>query len=85
MPYARLTWDKQHKDAPRDAFARSQTIEGSLPYAVAGVPFDGSYLTLQFGARTQLFGFDANLGASVTTEQGIGNDASVFATVGKSF
>ncbi len=85
VPYARLTWDKQHKDAPRDAFARSQTIEGSLPYAVAGVPFDDSYLTLQFGARTQLFGFDANLGASVTTEQGIGNDASVFATVGKAF
>ena len=84
-PYARLTWDTQHEDAARDAYARSQSIQGSLPYAVAGVPFDDSYLTLQVGARTELFGFDANLGASLTTEQGIGNDATVFATVGKAF
>ena len=41
--------------------------------------------TLQMGARTELFGLDANIGASVTTEQGVGHDASIFATVGKSF
>lgn len=85
VPYARLTWDKQHEDAARDVKARSQSIAGSLPYSVPGVQFDDSYLTLQMGARTELFGLDANIGASVTTEQGVGHDASVFATVGKSF
>ena len=85
VPYARLTWDKEHEDQPSEVFARSQSIVGSLPYAVPGLEFDDSYLTLQLGARTELFGLDANIGASVTTAQGGGNDASVFASFGKSF
>lgn len=85
VPYARLTWDKEHEDQPSEVFARSQSIVGSLPYAVPGLEFDDSYLTLQMGARTELFGLDANIGASVTTAQGGGNDASVFASFGKSF
>jgi outer membrane lipase/esterase len=85
VPYTRLTWDKEHEDQPREVFARSQSIVGSLPYAVPGLEFDDSYLTLQLGARTELFGLDANIGASVTTAQGGGNDASVFASFGKKF
>lgn len=84
-PYARMTWDKEHEDQPSEVFARSQSIAGSLPYAVPGLEFDDSYLTLQMGARTELFGLDANIGASVTTAQGNGNDATVFATFGKQF
>lgn len=84
-PYGRVTLDKEHEDQPAEAFARAQSIAGSLPYAVPGHDFDDTYLTLQFGARTELFGMDANIGASLTTMQGNGNDATVFATFGKKF
>ena len=84
-PYTRMTWDTEHEDQAEEAFARSQSIAGSLQYAVPGQTFDDSYLTLQIGARTELFGMDANIGASVTTAQGSGNDATLFATFGKQF
>ena len=84
-PYARVTWDKEHKDAPAEAFARSQSIAGSQNYAVPGLTFDDSYVTLQFGVRTEVFGLDTNLGVSATTLQGRGDDATVYATVGKKF
>ncbi len=84
-PYARLTWDQELEDQPKEAFARSQSIAGSLTYAVPGLEFDDSYFTLLMGARTELFGLDANIGASLTTAQGGGNDATLFATFGKQF
>ena len=84
-PYARVTWDKEHEDAPSEVFARAQSIAGSLPYAVPGLEFDDSYVTAVLGARTELFGFDADIGASIGTAQGNGNDASLFATFGKKF
>lgn len=84
-PYARVTWDKEHEDAPSEVFARAQSIAGSLPYAVPGLEFDDSYVTAVMGARTELFGFDADIGASVGTAQGNGNDATLFATFGKKF
>jgi outer membrane lipase/esterase len=84
-PYARMTWDMEHEDTADEAFARSQSIAGSLPYAVPGLEFDDSYVTAVIGARTELFGLDADIGASVTTAQGNGNDATLFATFGKKF
>jgi outer membrane lipase/esterase len=84
-PYARVTWDQEHEDVADEAFARSQSIVGSLPYAVPGLEFDDSYVTAVIGARTELFGMDANIGASVTAAQGNGNDATLFATFGKKF
>ena len=84
-PYGRLTWDLEHKDQAKEAFARSQSIAGSLEYAVPGQTFDDTYVTLQMGARTELFGLDANIGASVTAAQDRGNDATLFATFGKQF
>lgn len=84
-PYARVTWDIEHEDQAEEAFARSQSIAGSLQFAVPGQTFDDSYMTLQFGARTEMFGLDANIGASVTTAQDNGNDATVYASFGKSF
>ncbi len=85
QPYAQVTIDREFEDAPAEAFAQSQSMPGTLPYAVPGVAFDDKYATVRFGARTQLFGLDANLGASVTTNQGGGNHATLFATVGTGF
>lgn len=84
-PYARLTYDREFEDAPKEAFARSQSLQGSGEYAVPGLEFDQSYSTLLFGARTQVFGLDANLGTSVTVGQKGGNHATVFATVSAGF
>ncbi|MBC7988630.1 MAG: autotransporter domain-containing protein [Luteimonas sp.] len=84
-PYARLTYDREFEDAAEQAFARSQSLPGTLPYAVPGLEYDDSYGTLTFGAQTQLFGLDANMGSAVTVGQKGGNHATVFATVGRGF
>lgn len=85
QPYARFTVDREFEDAAAQAFARSQSIAGSLAYAVPGVDYDQSYSTLTFGARTQLFGLDANIGSSLNIGQKGGKHAMVFATVGAGF
>jgi outer membrane lipase/esterase len=85
VPYARVTLDREFEDMPEEAFAQSQSLPGTAPYAVPGVAFDQDYGTLLFGARTQLFGVDANLGASVTVGQEGGGHATLFATVGGRF
>jgi len=84
-PYARLTVDREFEDAPKNAYARLQTVPGLGNYAVKGREFDQDYGTLLFGARTKLFGLDANLGASVTVGQEGGNNATVFAQIGSGF
>lgn len=84
-PYARLTYDHEFEDADEEVFARLQSMPGTAPYAVPGHDFDQSYGTLLIGARTQLFGLDANLGTSVTVGQAGGNHATVFATIGAGF
>ena len=84
-PYARLTLDREFEDAPQQAFAQALSIPGSLPYAVPGLEYDDSYATATFGARTRLFGLDANIGASTTVNQGNGSDATVFVTFGSGF
>ena len=84
-PYARLTYDREFEDAPREAWAQSQSIAGSAPFAVPGVEFDQDYGTFTFGARTKVFGLDANIGTSVTVGQKGGNNTTVFATVGAGF
>ena len=84
-PYARITWDREFEDAPEQAFATAQSIPGSLEYAVPGLAFDDMYGTVLFGARTEIFGMEANVGATATINQGGGNDATVFATFGNRF
>jgi len=84
-PYARVTLDREFEDEAGQAFARSQSIAGSLPYAVPGVDYDQSWVTLAFGARTRLFGMDADIGASVNNGQKGGSHAMVFASVGAGF
>ncbi|HVR81879.1 MAG TPA: autotransporter domain-containing protein [Luteimonas sp.] len=84
-PYARVTWDREFEQSPEEAFAQAQSIPGTMPYAVPGAAYDRSYGTLVMGARTQLFGLDADVGVSATGAQSGGNNASVFATFGSSF
>ncbi|WP_425493914.1 autotransporter domain-containing protein [Lysobacter gummosus] len=84
-PYARLTFDREFEDAPKNAYARLQTVPGLGYYAVKGREFDQDYGTLLLGTRTKLFGLDANLGASVTVGQGAGNNTTVFAQIGSGF
>jgi outer membrane lipase/esterase len=84
-PYARVTWDREFEESPDEVFAQAQSMPGTMPYAVPGVDYDRSYGTLVMGARTQLFGLDADIGISATGAQSGGNNASVFATFGSSF
>ncbi|RDZ29522.1 autotransporter domain-containing protein [Lysobacter silvisoli] len=84
-PYARLTYDREFEDADKEVFASLQSMPGTAPYAVPGHDFDQSYGTLLMGARTTLFGLDANLGTSLTVGQSGGNHATVFATIGAGF
>ena len=60
-------------------------MPGTMPYAVPGLDYDRSYATVVVGARTQMFGMDANFGVSATAAQKSGNDASAFVTIGSSF
>ena len=85
QPYARATMDREFEDQPEQAFAQLQSMPGTTPYAVPGVAFDDRYGTVMFGARTELFGFDANLGSSLTVGRTGGHDATVFATIGSDF
>lgn len=84
-PYAKLTYDREFEDYAKEAFARSLTVAGTPEYAVPGLQFDDTYATAVLGARTELFGLDANVGLSATMGQTDATDAAVFATFGKSF
>jgi outer membrane lipase/esterase len=84
-PYAKLTYDHEFEEGDKQVFASAQSIPGSLEYAVPGLSYDSNYATIVVGTRTRLFGLDANVGAIATVQQGGGNNATVFATVGSSF
>lgn len=85
VPYAKLTYDREFEDSAEQAHAQSQSIAGSLPYAVPGVVFDDSYGTLALGARAQLWGLGLNAGSAVTVGQDGGDNASVFVTLRGAF
>ncbi len=85
VPYGRLTWDHAFEDAPEEAFAQSRSIAGTLPFAVPGLEVDENYGTVLLGVRTRVFGLDANVGASATLGQEVGDHATVFVTVGSRF
>ena len=84
-PYARLTIDREFEDHPEEVFASLQSMPDAAPYAVPGVAFDDTYGTATFGVRTQLFGLDANVGASLTAGQDDAHHTSAFLTIGKGF
>ncbi|MHC9084870.1 autotransporter domain-containing protein [Luteimonas sp. RIT-PG2_3] len=85
QPYVRLTVDRELEKSAEEAFAQSQSLPGTLPYAVPGLDYDRRYSTLTLGARTQLFGLDANLGASLNAGQKGGKHSMVFASLSAGF
>ncbi|PPJ41762.1 autotransporter domain-containing protein [Pseudoxanthomonas sp. KAs_5_3] len=85
QPYARLTVDKEFEDPAEEVFAQSLSLPGTNPYAVPGLDTDNGYGTLLMGARTKLFGFDANLGVTTTVNQGGGTNTTAFMTLGGNF
>jgi len=84
-PYARFTWDSELEDAPEEAFAIAQTMAASGPYAVPTYGTDDSYGTVTLGARTALFGLDANVGVSGTVGYDGGGNTAVFLSLGRGF
>ena len=82
-PYARLTLDREFEDPAAEAFATS--LSTGLAYAVPGQRYDDTYATLTLGARTTLFGLDANLGVSLNVAERGGKQSHVFATLGGGF
>ena len=85
QPYARLTVDKEFEDPAEEVFAQALSLPGTSAYAVPGLDTDDGYGTLLMGARTKLFGFDANLGVTTTVNQGGGTNTTAFMTLGGSF
>ncbi len=85
VPYARFTRDREFENADKQVFASAQSLPGSLEYAVPGLVYDRDYSTITIGARTTMFGLEANVGGSATLHQGGGHNATVFATVGSRF
>ncbi len=84
-PYARASYQKEFEESPEEAFAQLVSLPDVAPYAVPGLGFDESFGVVQFGAKTELFGLDLDLGAVVTVAQKGGNDATVYATFGGGF
>lgn len=82
-PYARLTLDREFEDPAAEAFARS--LSTGMDYAVPGLSYDDTYARLTLGARTSLFGLDANLGVSLNAGEKGGKQTTAFATVGGRF
>ena len=82
-PYARLTLDREFEDPAAEAFARS--LSTGMDYAVPGLSYDDTYARLTLGARTSLFGLDANLGVSLNAGEKGGKQTTAFATVGGGF
>ena len=85
QPYARLTVDREFEDPAAEVFAQSLSMPGTAPYAVPGLATDDSYGTLLLGARTRLFGLDANLGVNTTVNQGGGTNTTAFMTLSGNF
>lgn len=83
-PYARLTYEREFEDMPKEAFATVQTLSVAGPYAVPGLGMDRGYGNLRFGARTHVFGLDADVGVNAVEKKG-GHDLNAYLTVSGSF
>ena len=86
-PYARLTYDREFEESADEVFAQLQSMPEAAPYAVPGLDLDRDYSTVLVGARTRLFGLDADIGLSTTVGQkgGTGTNTTAFATLSGSF
>ncbi|KAF1705672.1 autotransporter domain-containing protein [Pseudoxanthomonas suwonensis] len=83
-PYVRATWDREFEDGPSEVTARLATLP-DMEYAVPGLRLDDDYGTVVVGARFDLFGLKADLGARSTVDRRGGSDAGLFLGLGGSF
>ncbi len=84
-PYARLTLDKEFEDPAEEVFAQALSLPGTAAYAVPGLRTDDSYGTVLLGARTTLFGLDADLGVTTTVNQSGGTNSTAFMSLSGRF
>ncbi|MEL1266126.1 autotransporter domain-containing protein [Pseudoxanthomonas putridarboris] len=84
-PYARLTYDREFEDPAAEVFAQARSLPGTAPYAVPGLNTDDRYGTLLLGARTRVFGLDADLGVNTTVNQAGGTNTTAFMTLSGHF
>jgi len=84
-PYARLTYDREFKEMPKEAWATVQTLSAAGPYAVPGLDMDRDFARLQVGARSTFLGLNADVGVSATFEQKAGQQVSAYLTIGGGF
>lgn len=84
-PYLKVTWDREFEEGKAQAWAQSQSIAGSLPYAVPAAEFDRDYGTLTYGSRSELWGLEVITGSSITLGRKNGSDSSLFVTVRNAF
>lgn len=84
-PYARASWSREFEDHDGEAFARLQSMPGSAPFAVPGVAIDDSYGTVLLGARSQVFGLDADVGLGGMVARDGADAATVFLSLGRRF
>jgi len=85
-PYAQVTIDHEFKKTASAVFAQSQSMPGTLPYAVPGVGDDRTWATMTMGARAKLSqGVFANLGLSLNAAQKGGKHSMLFFSIGNGF
>jgi len=85
-PYARITIDREFEKPAAEVFAQSQSLSGTLAYAVPGLGLDRSYATATIGAHANVTGaVGANLGVSVNAGQKGGKHSMVFVSIGNGF
>jgi outer membrane lipase/esterase len=85
VPYARLTWDREFEDADEEVFASLQSLPGAAPYAVPGLDIDTDYGTVVLGARSRVFGLDANLGLTGSVARAGTDSVALFFNLGRGF
>jgi len=88
-PYARVSIEREFEKPDAEAFAQSQSLSGTLPYAVPGVEYDRTWATATLGARANLShmnpGLAANLGVSLNAAQKGGKHSMVFLSISSGF
>ena len=85
QPFARISIERELEDRPEQAFARMSSLPATTDYAVPAPAFDDAYSRLGLGARGQLFGLDALVGANVDIGRKDGDQHSLYFTLGKRF
>jgi len=88
-PYARVSIEREFEKPAAEAFAQSQSLPGTLPYAVPGVEYDRTWATATLGLRADLArmnpGLAANLGVSLNAAQKGGKHSMLFLSISSGF